>query len=62
MAILLIALMACSIGLLSGCVRETPISEGNIIFSIENVTVTSELKIYDSWTIATGIFTSMNKS
>jgi len=35
---------------LSGCIGDTPVSEGNVKFTIGTVIITSELEIYDSWT------------
>ena len=45
LAIVGITILLLSVGL-SGCVqRKTPVSEGNVIFSIEDVIVTSELEV-----------------
>ena len=53
--ILGIVVLLLAVGL-SGCVqRKTPVSEGNVIFSIEDVIVTSELEIKEYWTNETKI-------
>lgn len=54
-----ITLVLVAVGL-SGCVSESPISKGNVKFTIEDVTITSELEIHDSWTNETKTVESNN--
>lgn len=44
----------------SGCVSESPVSKKNVKFTIETVTITSELEIFDSWKNETITVTSNN--
>jgi hypothetical protein len=44
----IVVLLIC--GVLSGCVsRRTPVSEGVVYFNIEEVVITNELELFDSW-------------
>jgi len=53
-------MLVLTVTVFSGCVSESPVSKGNVKFTIDEVTITSELEIYDSWTNETETVISNN--